>query len=663
MLKFVKILSIYAVLTSAILAQDFESSGRDSIFTGEILVESNRIKMTKVLAPNKIQVFDERVILSLNGSRLPDVLEVSDALFIKDYGFNSGIKTIALNSTQSEHTLVLIDGIRLNSRQNAQVDLSLYNLDNVSRIEISKGGSSALYGSEAIGGVINIITKDITTVKQFGLNFKVSLGSYGYRKFHGAFSHGIDLKHNKNIAYSLSFSDERAENKYKYEFGSGSNSYIRERTNADFNTQSINFDINYQAGNRSAFRLFSNYSYFERGSPGIDLGYTTGIARQLDYNSISSLSYIYSGRKVSFKTDILYNYALQKYFDPATFNMSSKIDSYYKLNSIGGTASLTYTPSVHFDLQSGAEISSNNIESNETEKGKRVQGALFSAAKFEINTGMVSKVTFYPSLRYDHFSNISRKNVLTGKLGVNIKPFAENELSFKSSIGNNFSAPTFNELYWKDLGNKDLKPERSVSFDAGLFYKFTLFAVNEIEFSYFNINTVDRIVWTPVSGIWKPLNIGKVRSEGIDVSLRSGITFQKNITSSLNLSYSYGTALKKNEDFHGDLSYNKQLIYLPKEMVKASFMFNYLTTTNLLKSVSFNLFYRFTTRRYINFENTEFSPRFDVFDANFGFGFRVFESEANLRFIVNNILNENYQPVPGYPMPLRNYRIELGFKY
>src|SRR3990172_10008598 len=122
-------------------AQDSNPPGMDSVVTNEILVESNRIKMTNSLASNKIQVLDELFITSLNGGRLSDALDFCDAMFIKDYGFNSGIKTISLNSTQSEHTLVLIDGVRLNSLQNAQVDLSLFDLDNVLGIEISKGGS------------------------------------------------------------------------------------------------------------------------------------------------------------------------------------------------------------------------------------------------------------------------------------------------------------------------------------------------------------------------------------------------------------------------------------------------------------------------------------------------------------------------------------------
>ncbi|MCC7159767.1 MAG: TonB-dependent receptor [Ignavibacteria bacterium] len=316
-------------------------------------------------------------------------------------------------------------------------------------------------------------------------------------------------------------------------------------------------------------------------------------------------------------------------------------------------------------MESGGEFSFNNIVSNETEKGELYQAALFSVSKIVVEVSRNSKVTFYPSVRYDYFSNIAERNVLTGKLGVNFQPFMNAEFHVKSSIGNNFSAPNFNELYWKDVGNKDLRPEKSISFDAGLFYKFSIIGMNEIELSYFNVNTTDRIVWTPVSGsIWRPLNIGKVKSEGIDVSLRSAYDITSKLNVAFGINYTYGSALKKNEDFTGDPSYNKQLIYLPKEMVKSSFLLNYyLTTSKILKFVSFNLFYSFNTRRFTNFENTQFIPRFDILDGNIGFGTRVLGIDTGVKFVINNIMNENYSILPGYPMPVRNYRFELSIKY
>ncbi|MGH2574151.1 MAG: TonB-dependent receptor, partial [Ignavibacteria bacterium] len=129
------------------------SSGSDSLFEslfeslsiGDILVTSNRVRTSALLSSNKVQVLNEAYISRLNGGKLSDALSFSDAVFIKDYGFNSGLKTISLNSTQSEHTLILLDGIKLNSQQNSQFDLGLLQLDEVSAKEISKGGASSLY--------------------------------------------------------------------------------------------------------------------------------------------------------------------------------------------------------------------------------------------------------------------------------------------------------------------------------------------------------------------------------------------------------------------------------------------------------------------------------------------------------------------------------------
>lgn len=659
-----KLLAILLIFIIEIPAQEINTSGQDSVYTDEILVESNRLKMKNSEAPNKIQVIDSELLKRLNGSRLPDALSLSDAVFIKDYGFNSGTKTISLNATQSEHTLVLIDGIRLNSRQNAQYDLSLFDLEDIERIEISKGGSSALYGSDAIGGVINIITKR-DPHKPFSLNVKGETGSYGYRKFYGKLSQYFKLGHSKDISYSISASDERAENKFKFNFKYGLNINEYERENSDFNTQFVNFDIKYSQSNDMSLKYFARYSSFARGVPGIFLGYSTGAARQEDKIAVTGFSFDKKiSDKVFSKSDLTYHYQHQKYYDPATFNLMTVINSFYKLRRVSASSVYSFLPSESFNVESGAELNFDDISSNETEEGSAKQFAFFAASKYIIKFSKGSVLTLYPGARYDYYSNISEHNVFTGKFGVNLKPFGNSDFHIKSSFGNNFSAPTFNELYWKDAGNKDLRPEKSVSIDAGIYYKFILLAVNEIEVSYYNIFTKDRIVWMPVSGtIWRPVNIQKVRSEGIDAGIKSEFKLNKYILANIGFNYSFGSAVKKSEDFPGDPSYGKQLIYLPNEMVKGSIMMNYLTTSKLLKYVSFSLFYNFSTRRYSNFENTQYVPRYDVFDGNIGAGFNFSGLKTDIRFKINNILNEDYSVLPGYPMPLRNYKIEINFKY
>ena len=658
-------LFILLLFFSNVVAQVNITSGSDTVSVDEILVESNRIKMSKMLAPNKIDILDEKVISKVNGNKLSDAINFTSSIFIKDYGFNSGLKTIALNSTQSEQTLVLLNGVKLNNKQHEQVDLALFNLDEIERIEISQGGSSSLYGSEAIGGVINIFTKKNILNRPFSFQLKSGLGSYGLTKFYGKFIHNVNKGENNFVNYSVSFSDERAKNNYEYHFFNGFNVILKQREMSDYNTQSFNFDFNIFLNRKTDLRAITYYSYFNRGLPGIELGYTPSSARQIDYNLITSASLnTVLNKNLNLKASFDYQYSLMKYFDPAIYNLSIPINSFYKLFSYVNTSNFSYSPLKSFALDFGYEAGYYTIESNDTEDGDLLQTGIYSAGKYEISNEIFSKLTIYPSVRYDYHSNIENKNVITGKFGINVKPIGEIDLTLKSTLGSNFRAPTFNMLYWKGLANKELKPERSLNFDAGLYYKFNLLSQNTVELSYHNINTTERLLWRPGSdGIWRPANVGKVLSEGVDVALKSNLTLIKKINISLGISYNYGTALKKNEDFPDDPSYNKQLIYIPKEMFKSSFMFNYLTSSNIIKYVSFNVFYNFTGKRFVNFENTVFVPYYELVDANIKTAFNVLESELSLKFLVNNLLNEDYQVVSGYPMPLRNYKLEISYKY
>jgi len=661
---FIKILLLIVFFSCDLFAQE-ESSKKDSLITDEIVINANRIKMSNLWAPNKIQVIDEKHIGSLNGGRLADVLKFSDAVFVKDYGFNSGLKTISLNSTQSEQALILVDGVKLNGQDNAQYDIGLLQVDDISRIEISNGGSSALYGSEAIGGVINLITKKFELTKPFGFELKGMYASYGIKKVYVKALQQFKKNGRDFINYDIAYSYESGKNDYKYKFFDGFSISTKGRENADYLNHFFNFNFNLKADNKSSLRIIANYNYWNRGIPGIDLGYTPGTSKQIDRDVITSFIYDRTLSKTfQLKSNLDYKYSLRSYYDTATFNLTSPINSFYKSLSYTNSTTLNYIPSKKSELDLGYDISYNNIASNDIDGGNLIHGGMFLAYKYELYNILFPKITLYPSARYDYFSNIHDKNVVTGKIGINILPFEKTDFTFKSSFGNNFRAPAFNDLYWKDLGNKNLKPEKSISFDAGFFYGFNFFAKNEIEFSYFNINTIDRIVWTPgQDNIWRPTNIGKVKSEGIDLSLKSRLDVSKKFNTAIYINYNYASATKKNEDFPGDPSFNKQMLYIPKEFFKSSVMFNYLTSSKIIKFVSLNAFYTYTGRRYMNTGNTVFAPHYILVDANLEIGFNIFKTDIELKFIANNIFNEDYQVVSGYPMPLRNYKLQISFKY
>ena len=209
-----------------------------------------------------------------------------------------------------------------------------------------------------------------------------------------------------------------------------------------------------------------------------------------------------------------------------------------------------------------------------------------------------------------------------------------------------------------------MKPEKSVGFDAGLYYDFKLITDNKIEASYFNTTTTDRIIWTPDnSGVWRPLNIGKVNSSGVDISLSSKIKLLKTISTGFTVNYNNAKSIRKERRFPGDPGFNKQLIDIPQEYSKASYSLEYEPQSAVLKLISFNVFYTFTGKRFMDFENSRFTPYYDLLDANIMLNLHIFDALTTFKFSINNITNKNYEVISGYPMPLRNYNFQIGIKY
>ena len=144
------------LLVSGVNAQtDFDSS---FFITPPINVSASRISILKENSPFTVQLIDRESIEKTNGSQLSDVLMHANNVYVKSYGGNSSLKTVSVNGLSAEHTLILLNGVRLNSTQNAQFDISLLPKESIESIEIIPSGSSASYGSDALSGVINIKT-------------------------------------------------------------------------------------------------------------------------------------------------------------------------------------------------------------------------------------------------------------------------------------------------------------------------------------------------------------------------------------------------------------------------------------------------------------------------------------------------------------------------
>jgi vitamin B12 transporter len=286
----------------------------------------------------------------------------------------------------------------------------------------------------------------------------------------------------------------------------------------------------------------------------------------------------------------------------------------------------------------------------------RTQAGLFISTDHvvELPSSLFYQINVYPSLRYDHFSDFT--GTVNPKLGVNLGLWKSAGLRLKASYGKGFRAPTFDDLYWKSGGNPALRPERSLSFDAGVALSPVLFGSLDLEANYFDIRTNDRIVWSPdQGGLWSPKNLQDVRSDGIEL-VAAWRLFDDRLA--LRGSYSNYDTRKISSASAGDQTVDKQLPYIPNEIAG-------LSCTATVDRVRLSVHHAFTGFRFVTETN---DPRFVLAsygktDANVSLRLAEEPLKADLRIEVTNLFDSKYEFFPNYPMPLRSFALKILVDY
>jgi outer membrane cobalamin receptor len=360
--------------------------------------------------------------------------------------------------------------------------------------------------------------------------------------------------------------------------------------------------------------------------------------------------------ELTLRLSTLFNAQRRQYVDPLTAGSPNDQQTEFADKTITVTPHLQYVLSTRTSVSLGAEYSHSAISSRQIDGVSREQQSVFVSADhvIELPSDFFYQFNFYPSIRLDHFSDLAGS--LDPRFGVNIGLLRALGLRIRSSIGKSFRAPTFYDLYWKTGGNPDLKPERSLSFDAGLALSMELLGSMELEGNYFDIRTNDRIVWTPdQGGLWSPKNLQSVRSNGIEL-IATWRLLQQHVV--LRGSYSNSESKKVSAETPGDQTADKQLPYIPREMASASFSLN-------IGVMSVNVNHLFMGYRFSTETN---DPSFVLSgyhktDANVSVRLMEHPFSSSIRMEVSNIFNTNYQMFPNYPMPQRAFAFKVLVEY
>lgn len=360
--------------------------------------------------------------------------------------------------------LILVDGERLAGETMDDVDFSRLCMDNVDHIEIVKGAASALYGSNAAGGVINIITKN--GIRPFALNLNARLGRHHEQRYGLSWQQGAGRWSNL-----LTVNRNRSDN---YDVHNGDNPVTRV-------VATIYGDATWNFKEQLSYRPSEKLSLTGRA------GY---FYRQLVRTSETPERYrdFSGGLRGIWKPDthnsLDLSYAFDQY-DKSDYQRITQLDI-RDYSNVQNSLRLLYNHTFGSDdvLSLGADYMHDYLFNTNLEDRTRRQDSFDAFAQYDWNVSRQWEAV--GALRYDYFSD-GRISRLTPKVSVRYQPVRN--LNFRASYGMGFRAPTLKEKYynfdmagiWIVEGNPALKPEVSHNFNLSAdythrHYNFTLAA-------------------------------------------------------------------------------------------------------------------------------------------------------------------------------------------
>lgn len=601
----------------------------------EVQITSPRLK--NFSQGNKILQFDSLTLLNYSHKNLGDLLTDESGIFIKSYGISS-LATSSFRGGSSSHTAIIWNNFNINSPMNGLLDFSLMSTAFFNDIQIQYGGSSALWGSGAIGGSIHL-NNQLNYDQGTSGSAQVTLGSFANFSQQGNLTFS-----RKKWASSTSITHQKAKNDFAYTNIYLPNSEKLYQTHAELSAFGINNHNQLKINNKNEITFSYWHQQVQRNLPPTLLQQTSK-AFQHDFTHRFAAAW-------NFKHKKLKSTLRSGYFDEYIHfvDENANIDAHNKaksfINEFEATIDLSKNHALNFGINNSFYSSNTDGYPNNPTQNRF---ALFGSYQFANN-----KQNLFTTLSVRQEFIDTKTAPFIGSVSVEYKTLKW--LSIYGNAARVYRVPTFNDLFWTPGGNPNLLSENGFSQDIGVKMNHKKGNWNwKNETTFFNKNIKDWIIWLPNINYWQPQNIQKVWSRGIENN--AGFTFSKNssvVALSSILTYVHST--NRVAKSANDASVDKQLIYVPKFNGLVKFDYHF-------KNFQFTYRHNYNSKRYTTTDNFAFLPAFNLGGIQTSYTFE--STNASSRFFVelNNIFNQNYQAIQNRPMPLRHFNTGFSFSF
>lgn len=522
---------------------------------------------------------------------VPELLSRYAGIDVAQSGGRGQVASVFLRGASSDHTLVLIDGLRVNTATTGGVTWSTLSPSMIERIEIVKGPRTAVWGSDAIGGVINIITR------KHADNSGVLTAKYGKHNnqsyyLGGNFSHGngsttLAVNKESSDGFDVLKSAEPDQDGYdNLSVAINGNQHINDRFRLNWllkaSKQDTDFDSTYlnESENKNReWQLAADYDW-----PVSDTTNTTSVS----LGAIRDQNLSFGNGRSEKKGDLF-----------ETRRQQVSLVNTTKFNP-------TFTLVVGSD-----QYNEKVVSSTEYARSKRRGAGYFAHALFAED-----KVSAEFAVRYDDVENIDGETTYNASVAYNLIE----SVQIGYSKGSGFKAPTFNDLYFPFGGNPDLLSETSHSDEVNISYSKD---DTTVSMSWYSTDIENLIEWAPnAANVWQPRNIANADITGVDVTVNyQGLGGQH--------TFNYGYLNAK------DVATDKQLARRAKNQFSYQFMARFDRLDLLLN-------YEYKGKRT---DRNNQLRRYQRVDLSLNYHFNdAFSGQLKL----HNLFDEEYETVFGY---------------
>lgn len=590
-----------------------DSAGRLPIFLSSgIVVTATRTPLAQLAAPASFSVITSD---SLNPAR--KAIGALAGLPGSGVGLTGGtgsLATLSLRGSSSEQVLFLLNGLPLNSALNGGFDLNKLG-DYIQRVEVIRGPASALYGANALAGVVNLITDQRAGEKPYS-KITYQYGKHKDQSLSALFSRRLGPWLDLSLAADWKGTDG-------------------DRINSDHDASSFLLGLKVKPGDdlRLGFDFQSHQSI--GGSPG-SLEWPTPKDRISDDQQTYSTTLEYSDIiKLKIGQSLLSNFF---YYG---FN-SSTVENFSQQSNADLQASFGFQQNLRSVF--GAAYQRVNSESDNSGNHSLDQQSAFFNQEYR----PLEPVLVVAGVRYDQ--NTSFGDQLSPSLSASWQ--IGRLLAAYANYGRAYRTPTINELYWSDpyaVGNPDLRPEQSESYEVGG-------RINSGRLSsslaIYRRDTRDLIKWysDPATWRWTNSNLDRARVDGLEMWLTINPT--RHTCLDANFSRCRGRVLSEGE---------RELGYTPLNTANLKF-----SLANLPLGPSLGLNWQFSAvyrdRQLVRHADL-WGPGAELPShvvCGQTLSFRI--SDARIFYRVDNLWNHEYQLRQGYPMPRRNQAFGISIE-